>query len=626
MCGLAGFTGPGADAAAILRRMTDALAHRGPDGEGHFVDARLALGHRRLAIIDLAGGAQPRLDPASGDALIFNGEIYGYRRLAAELRDAGVALCDRSDTEVLFQMLHRSGVRRTLERIDGMFAFAFRDGASGTLTLVRDRFGEKPLFYGLAGGELVFASEVAALCRHPAFHGAGIDRAAAYQFLTYEYLPGDRSGREGIRKLPPGHMLTFAAGRVAVEPYWQPSSGGGRQAVRREADALAELERLLDDSVRERLIADVPVGVFLSGGVDSSLIAALAARHAWDITAFTVRMPQFSFDETPHARKVACHLGIRHEVVELSRRDLMDAFEAASHRLDEPLADSSLLPSWLVCRAARQSMTVALGGDGADELFAGYPNFQAQLAAPLMRRMPAAIGAIARRGLALAPASREYMNLCFRLGQLTQGFGLSEDLQSFLWMAPFSTKEKQALWRTDALPERPAETTYAPIRELGRRGLPEDRLQRLLQLFLQTYLPEDILVKTDRAAMMNSLEVRAPFLGREVAEFAIGLPGQWKLKGLRRKYLLKKLAVRLVPPDAVYRPKHGFALPLAEQLRTAFAEPVRARLLDPANPVADWFNRAAIEKLLADHEGGRRDHAKKLWTLYVLFCVAARRD
>jgi asparagine synthase (glutamine-hydrolysing) len=270
-------------------------------------------------------------------------------------------------------------------------------------------------------------------------------------------------------------------------------------------------------------------------------------------------------------------------------------------------------------------MTVALGGDGADELFAGYPNFQAQLAAPVMRHMPAAIGAMARRGLALAPASGEYMNLRFRLGQLTQGFGLSEDLQSFLWMAPFSVDEKRAVWRADALPADADATTFAPIRALARGGLPAERLSRLLQLFLQTYLPEDILVKTDRAAMMNSLEVRAPFLARDFAEFAMSLPGHWKLKGLRGKYLLKKLASRLVPPDTVYRPKHGFALPLAPLLRTLFFEPVRGRLLDPGNPVAAWFIAPVIEKLLAEHRSGRRDHAKKLWTLYILFSVAARR-
>jgi asparagine synthase (glutamine-hydrolysing) len=410
-----------------------------------------------------------------------------------------------------------------------------------------------------------------------------------------------------------------------VEAYWRSPSRPDRASPGDEAEALLRLEALLDASVRERLIADVPVGIFLSGGVDSGLIAALAARHAADTTAFTVRMPELSFDETPHAAKVASRLGIRHEIVELGQADLLAAFEAVSNRLDEPLADSSLLPTYLVCRAARARMTVALGGDGADELFAGYPNFQAQRAAPIMRHLPAVLGVLARRTLAWGPASPEYMNLRFRLSQLTQGFGFGEDFQSFLWMAPFSADETPALWRSDALPDGATEATFAPIRRLVGSGLPRDRLERLQQLFLQTYLPEDILVKTDRAAMMNSLEVRAPFLARDFAEFAIGLPRRWKLRGLQGKYLLKKLAARLVPPDTVYRPKHGFALPLAGLLRTVLAKPVRARLLDGGNPIAHWFNTAVIERLLGEHATGARDHTKKVWALYVLFCVAARR-
>ncbi len=623
MCGLAGFTGPGVEALQVVRRMADAIRHRGPDGSGEFVDDRIAFGHRRLAIVDLSGGAQPRIDEATGDALIFNGEIYGYARLAAELREAGVPLRDRSDTEVLFQMLVRSGVRAALERIDGMFAFAFRDGRSKTLYLARDRFGEKPLFYGLAGGDLVFASELSAMRQHPAFRDSAIDRDAAFRFLTYEYLPGDASGRAGIKKLLPGHLLRFAEGRIAVEPYWRlPSEKPPGQ--RSEGEALERLEDLLGHAVADRLVADVPVGVFLSGGVDSGLIAALAARRAPDITAFTVKMPEASFDETPHAAKVAARLGLRHEIVELGQSDVLSAFEAISDRLDEPLADSSLLPTYLVCQAARRGMKVALGGDGADELFAGYPNFQAQRLAAIMQHVPETIGRMTRCALALAPASSEYMSLRFRLAQLSQGFGRPIDLQSTLWMAPFSDADKLRVWRAEALPAQPEETSFAPIRDLVRNGLAGGQIERLLQLFALTYLPEDILVKSDRASMMNSLEVRAPFLARDFAEFAMSLPTAWKLKGFQGKYLLKKLAARFVPADTVYRRKHGFALPIADLLRTLFFERVRARLLDCGNPVSCWFNEKIIETLLSEHRAGRRDHAKKLWTLYILFCVASR--
>src|SRR6266567_4355624 len=441
MCGLAGFTAPGPEARRVLAAMNGALAHRGPDGSGMFVDRRIALGHTRLAIIDLAGGAQPRVDDASGDALVFNGEIYGYRALADELRSSGVALRDRSDTEVLFQLIRRDGLRRALERIDGMFAFAFRDGASGALHLVRDRFGEKPLYYGLAGGRLVFASEVGALLCHPDFRRAAPDRLAAYSFLLFEYLPGTQSGWAGIEKLEPGTILTFRDGQISRERYWRPSIdsaavGGAPQAVD-EAEAAERLGALLLASVRRQVVADVPVGVFLSGGIDSSLITALAKEAAPDLTAFTVRVGVESFDETPHAIAAARHLGVRHEIVELGPADLVEAFDAIGDKLGEPLGDSSLLPSYLVCRAARGLMTVALGGDGADELFLGYPNFVAQRFAGAIALIPSAIGRSLEHIVDALPGNDAYMNRRFLTAQLVQGFGVGPARQSVLWMAPF---------------------------------------------------------------------------------------------------------------------------------------------------------------------------------------------
>src|SRR6266436_9950513 len=423
MCGIAGFTAPGPEAKAVLAAMNRALAHRGPDGAGVFVDREVALGHTRLAIIDLAGGAQPRVDEASGDALVFNGEIYGYQALAAELRGLGVPLRDRSDTEVLFQLIRREGVRRTVERIDGMFAFAFRDGASGTLHLVRDRFGEKPLYYGLARGRLVFASEVGALLCHPDFRDAVPDRLAAYSFLLFEYLPGSLSGWTGIEKIEPGTILAFRDGQISRERYWHPPVAGATAQTVDEAEAAERLGALLLASVRRRIVADVPVGVFLSGGIDSSLITALAKEAAPDLTAFTVRVGAESFAETPHAIATARHLGVRHEVVELGPTDLVEAFDAIGDKLGEPLGDSSLLPSYLVCRTARRLMTVALGGDGADELFAGYPNFALQRFAPVMALIPPVAGRMIAAALARLPASDSYMNWRFLLAQLAQGFG-----------------------------------------------------------------------------------------------------------------------------------------------------------------------------------------------------------
>jgi asparagine synthase (glutamine-hydrolysing) len=626
MCGIAGFTLPGPEAHGVLGAMNRALAHRGPDGSGIFVDPGIALGHTRLAIIDLAGGAQPRVDDVTGDALVFNGEIYGYRSLADELRAAGVALRDRSDTEVLFELIRRDGVRDAVARIDGMFAFAFRDGATGAVHLVRDRFGEKPLYWGVGRGQLVFASEVSALLCHPAFRETGLDRLAAYRFLLFEYLPQTGSGWSGIERLEPGTILTWRDGRIAVECYWQPPI---EQREVGPDEATERLDELLRGSVRRQIVADVPVGVFLSGGVDSGLITALAAEAAPDLTAFTVRVAaedlDESFDETSHAVAVARHLGVRHEVVELAANDLIQACDAVSDRLAEPLGDSSLLPTWLVCRAARRLMTVALGGDGADELFAGYPNFAAQRFAPAMRLVPPTFGRMLGRAVTALPSAAGYMNRRFLLRQLSQGFGEAAGRQSFLWMAPFAPADLAALWQQSVLPENALACAFAPIDRSTAAAAGLSAVDLLLHLFLVTYLPDDILTKTDRAAMFNSLEVRAPFLDRRFAEYACALPTGLKLRGGTRKYILKQLARRYLPPAIVDRKKHGFAVPIGALIRTLLRERCRDVLLSPANPVADWFERAALEALLDEHLAGRHDHGKKLWALYILFAVAARR-
>jgi asparagine synthase (glutamine-hydrolysing) len=516
-------------------------------------------------------------------------------------------------------------VRDAVARIDGMFAFAFRDGATGALHLVRDRFGEKPLYWGVAGGRLVFASEVSALLCHPAFRDTGLDRLAAYRFLLFEYLPRTGSGWVGIERLEPGTILTWRDGRITVERYWQPPIE--RRAVSPD-EAAERLDDLLRDSVRRQIVADVSVGVFLSGGIDSGLITALASEASPDLTAFTVRVGAVdldeSFDETPHAVAVARHLGVRHEVVELAAGDLLQAFDAISERLSEPLGDSSLLPTWLVCRAARRLMTVALGGDGADELFAGYPNFAVQRFAPAMRIIPPAFGRMLGRAVAALPSAAGYMNRRFLLRQLSQGFGMAAGRQSFLWMAPFAPEDLTALWRPSALPENALACAFAPIDGCAAAAASLSAVDQLLHLFLDTYLPDDILNKTDRAAMFNSLEVRAPFLDHRFAEYACALPMGLKLRGRTRKYILKRMARRYLPPAIVDRKKHGFAVPIGALIRTLFRERCRDVLLSRANPVADWFERAALEALLDEHLAGGHDHGKKLWALYILFAIAAR--
>jgi asparagine synthase (glutamine-hydrolysing) len=625
MCGIAGFTNPAPDAHRILAEINAALDHRGPDGNNAFVDDKIALGHTRLAIIDVSGGGQPRVDQASGDALVFNGEIYGYRALAAELKSLGVSLRDRSDTEVLFQLMRHHGVWRAVQRIEGMFAFAFRDGATGALYLVRDRFGEKPLYYGIIGGDIVFASEVRALQCHPAFSDAMPDRMAAYSFLLHEYLPGTVSGWQGIAKLEPGNILTAKDGHITIDHYWRPRLEPVGHAVHREAQVADRLEELLFASVRDRVVADVPVGVFLSGGLDSSLITAFARQAAPDVTAFSVRIGRDSYDETTHAIEVARHLGVRHHVVGLDDADLVVAFDAITEKLGEPLADSSLLPSYLVCRSARSAMTVALGGDGADELFLGYPNFAVQRFAWAMRFVPASTARLVERAMDVLPGDEGYMNRRFLAAQLAHGFGAAATRQSSLWMAPFGPNRMAGLWRRSALPEGAMlDGAFAAVDCRAVKAGNVTPVERLAYQFLTTYLPEDILNKTDRASMFNSLEVRAPFLSCALAEYACRLPTRLKLRRGVRKYILKRLACRYLPKRIAYRKKHGFAVPIGKLIRTLFWTQCQDVLMSTSNPVAAWYRRAAIEALLTEHLSGRTDHGKKLWALYILFSVAGR--
>jgi asparagine synthase (glutamine-hydrolysing) len=622
MCGIAGFMPPGPAPAGPLQAMLSALTHRGPDAAAWYADAGIALAHTRLAVIDLDGGAQPRIDPGTGDALVFNGEIYNFSALADELRAAGADLRDGSDTEVLFQYLRRHGVEQTLDRLDGMFAFAFRDGCTGTLYLARDRFGEKPLYYAHLNETLVFGSEAGAILCHPALRPATPDIASAYALLQFEYLPGKFSGWVGIEKLPAASLLVFSDKTVKISCYWSPPRPA---ADKTEADVIDRLDFLLCDAVRAQIVADVPLGIFLSGGLDSSLLTAIAAREIPGITALTVRAGSGSFDETSHAIAAARHIGVRHEIVDLSSGDFNSAFDAIANLLSEPLADSSLLPTYLVCRAARARMTVALGGDGADELFGGYPNFHVQRFARIMAAFPRAGGRALIAALDMLPSGQGYMNIRFRLAQLAQGFGHRVTRQSYLWMAPFGEPDLRNIFRADIPVAELADVAFAPIDEAAIQAGGGDDIQQLLHQFVLTYLPDDILQKTDRAAMFNGLEVRAPFLHRPLAEFAASLPHVHKMRAGSGKQILKALAVRYLPPSIVHRKKHGFAVPIGHLLRVQFRERVADTLLSPANPAAAWFNRVTIETMLAAHLSGRRDYGKRLWALLILFTVAGRR-
>jgi asparagine synthase (glutamine-hydrolysing) len=630
MCGIVGFsrdpTRPIDADSSIVRRMLRPIAHRGPDDENIYVAGQIAFGHVRLSIVDLSGGRQPRVDEVTGDALIFNGEIYGYSKLAVELTAAGVNLADRSDTEVLFRLLQREGIETTLEKIDGMFAFAFFEARTGRLHLARDRFGEKPLYWCVRGGELVFGSEPAAVLDHPVACRLPIDLGAVHKFLHYEYLPGTHGFHQDLCKLAPGSTLTWGGGRVRIRSYWKPNpdEAGTARASESEVEKIDHLDALLDSTIRDRLIADVPVGVFLSGGIDSSLVAALVGKHAPGLRAFTIQMGETTYDETPAARALARSLDLSHDVIELNDAAILAAFETLVQKMDEPFADASMLPTWVLCRAARRHVTVALGGDGADELFAGYINFKANRAARLLGMLPGWIGRVCRQLLAVMPDQGSYMSVDFLLRQLSQSIGLPSARQWAACMAPFAPEELDRLWRPDvrALAEARAEDPISDLMSI--RDGRDWSTAELIYLFSVTYLPEDVLLKVDRSSMYLGLEVRAPFLGRAFAEYVMSLPSRDKINGLATKHLFRKLALRHLPREIVERKKHGFAVPLSRLLRESLKAPVEAALLDRPTSLDDWFNRSEVERLWSEHQSGY-DHRKKIWNLFAL-AVAARRS
>jgi len=617
MCGLAGFTFSDVssrDYETIIADMLRRIEYRGPDENGVVVNDALALGHNRLTIIEPDGGRQPRCHESNGNILIYNGEIYNHRAFDAKIQAAGGVLRDHCDTETLFWLLQQFGIDEALSMVDGMFAFAWYEAGSETLYLARDRFGQKPLFYSIVDGELVFASELRSLRGHPGLTSVAPDLDALMLFLMMEFLPGQATGLEGIFELPAGHLLAWRAGKAEVGRWWQPETGR-RDTQIDGAQGTAELDSRLSTAVAEELVADVPVGVFLSGGLDSSLVAAMAKRHKDDVSTFTVKFPFASFDESRHAEAVAAHIGTNHTTIELQQQNCLDGIDRLFANLDQPFADSSFLPSILLCQATKEFVTVALGGDGADELFLGYPNFKVLKAAPMMALMPGAAGRALRSIAGLMPGSDDYMNRAFLLRQLSYGFGKAPQQQSPYWMAAVPPPAQQALWPG----QQDVETRIDAMlhnQVSAMEGLP--LLESCQQHFIRAYLAHDILTKMDRASMYASLEVRSPFLSNAVSDYAMSLPVNLLLRGGKGKYILGEVAQQYLPAPTIARKKHGFALPVSALLRTDLRDLAKTILLDRANPMYEHIEYDVVQSWWTRHVDAGRDHGKSLWALLML--------
>src|SRR5881392_701789 len=577
---------------------------------------------RRLKIIDLATGHRPMAGEEGRVWIVFNGEIYNYLELRETLAARGHTFTTHSDTEVIVHGYEDRGLA-SLDDLEGMFAFAIWDAPAPTLVLARDRLGIKPLYYAVLPDQIVFASELRALVEHPAVERT-LDLTALSRYLAHEYVPAPHSIFRGVRKLPAGHWLSYTDGRLKVEPYWDVQFG--RPGPVGEAEAVAALRATLEASVRQHLVSDVPLGVFLSGGIDSSTVAAFAARHASGrLKTFSIGFEDPSFDESAHARRVARALDTDHHEEILSPRAAVDLVGRLPDLLDEPLGDASLLPTYLLSRFTRRSVTVALSGDGGDELFAGYPTYQAHRAARAFEVVPRWVRQrLLRPAIERLPVSLDDLSLDFRLKTFMKGMDFAPVERHAAWLGSFTPAEQRALFTPDALARMEVAPSYAAFHETLAHAPSASGLERMLYLDLKGYLGEGVLAKADRTSMACSLEVRVPLLDRRVVELAASLPMRLKLRGFTTKYVLKRALSGVLPREVLERRKKGFGVPLGRWFRAELAPLLRDACARDVVCRAGLFRPEAVERLIGEHAAGRRDHRKKLYTLLAFQLWASR--
>jgi asparagine synthase (glutamine-hydrolysing) len=620
MCGIAGWINlenksSDENDEAVLHAMCERMKHRGPDSEGLWTGEQVALGMRRLSIIDLQTGEQPFWNEDKTVVVVMNGEIYNFRELRKDLERRGHAFHSHSDTEVLPHLYEEHG-EAMVEHLNGMFAFALWDLRREKLLLARDRFGEKPLYYGAFAGKLIFASEPKVLLQHPSIEPE-INTEAFRQYLSFDYVPAPLSIYKGVSKLPAAHLLTVENGEIKTRRYWNLSfyKNGSTPTVEMAAK---ELREIISDAVRMRLVSDVPLGILLSGGVDSSTVAAFAARHATEkIKTFSIGFEEDSFDESKFARQVAEHLHTEHYEDKLSVEKAADLISEIGGWLDEPMSDGSLIPTFLLSRFVRKHVTVALGGDGGDEIFAGYPMYFGHKMARVYDRVPRFL----RAGLIEPivnnlPVSTKNLSFDYKAKRFVAASKYDTVTRHHSWFGSFSIDAQNDLLAKDLLATTSGDI-YKGAKDLLKITDAADEIERMQFLDMNFYMAEDILTKVDRASMAVSLEVRAPFLDPRVAEYAASLPLEYKLKGSKGKYILKKAVEDLLPKTILRRPKKGFGIPIAEWLKGRL-NPLLNDLLAPQRlKNQGLFDADHVQKLIKEHETGAASHHKQLWTLLV---------
>ncbi len=621
MCGIYGYaTRNGEIDPPIIYAMGRALTHRGPDDEGVMIDnsgpIRIGLGHKRLSIIDLSSnGKQPMCNEDETVWVTLNGEIYNYRELRKDLEARGHRFRSQSDTEVIVHLYEESGAG-CLERLSGMFAFALWDAKQQSLLLARDRVGKKPLHYCATKGAIIFASEIKALLRHPEV-GRDLDLHALNKYLAYEYIPAPDSIFRSIKKLEPGHYLAYRNGAIQCIRYWRIPLEDKPLQAGKESHCVAELRELLDRAVRRRLVADVPVGLFVSGGLDSGIVAAFAAKAKDQLECFSIGFDEPSFDESGYAEQVAKSLGITHHVRVFNSRDMLDLVQALPRILDEPLADPSILPLYLLSGFAAERMKVVLSGDGGDELFAGYQTFQAHKLMEYYRLLPGFLRSGIKRLASHLPVSHGYLSTDYKIKQFLKGEGVSPEIRFFLWRGAFANGAKSALLSPELRRHLEGKDCYEDIdRFIAESGL-TNALERILYLSMKLYLQDNNLVTVDRASMANGLEVRCPLLDKDVVEYVCRLPMHYKLNGFRTKYLLKRAAEGFLPQKIIYRQKKGFGIPLARWLNADLKSFMLDHLNEERIRRQGLFHYPYIKRLIDQQLAKSHDHREPLWTLLV---------
>jgi asparagine synthase (glutamine-hydrolysing) len=612
MCGIAGFTRvSGVWDREVGGRILKAIHHRGPDQQGIYEGSEVTLCAVRLKIIDLGGGDQPIVSDDGGTAIIFNGEIYNHREIRRELERRGHRFRSQCDTETVLRAFLEWDTA-CFERMRGMFAVALWSEAKRRLVLARDRMGIKPLYYYRGGDDLYFGSELKAILEHPHIPRR-LDERGLDRFLSVNYVPGDRTLIEGIRKVPPGHLLEWSRGKCRMERWWELPREGARPYSLEAAKE--ELDGLLRESVKEHLVSDVPLGVWASGGVDSSTMLHYAAEQSGSrLKTFSVSFQGRSFDESPYFREVADVYGTDHHEFDLNpESELESAIQDFAYYSDEPSADAGALPVWFLSRMSRQYVTVALSGEGADELFGGYETYQAdRLARPLRltpRWMRRAVHGVLER---YVPVSDEKIGLEYKIKRGIEGSLLEPDEAHFFWNGTFSGEQLKAIRRSGGDND---------LAELARQVATGNGgvVERYLRVDQSYYLPDDILYKTDRMSMAHSLEVRPPILDHRIVEFAARLPARLKIRGWRQKYVLKELMRGKLPESVLNRKKAGFDIPTHDWFR----RPLRRLLMDTLTPEAvrasGIFHEGAIETLIRDHMERRVNVGYHLWGLLTLF-------